>query len=288
LVDILFFSVQIDEEQYIEPTLPDDFLHISTPDVHLESWDKISIESPKIQSWATSAGISISSELLQTFRKKALEAKRKDQFFFSYIPQSFSWKVDSHELYAETFLAYDSIHPKIHNLEVELYETLIDVRGKMKNKTIKMFGVEEIEHDEFLSVFVHELSHYLDIYFFSQGSFGDTSKKFYNISWESTTIAKPWQEKIDFVSGYALTNKYEDFAESLTYYIFHNNDFLKKAEASEILKEKYDFFGKYLFFDSQFIGTDFSPNQKIQSYYWDITKIPVNLEIFLQYIKNTI
>lgn len=85
-----------------------------------------------------------------------------------------------------------------------------------------------------------------------------------------------------------MTNKYEDFAESLTYYIFHNNDFSLKAEKSERLREKYDFFGKYLFFEGQFIGTDFSVNNTVKNYYWDITKIPTNINKFLQYIENNI
>jgi hypothetical protein len=51
----------------------------------------------------------------------------------------------------------------------------------------------------------------------------------------------------DFVSGYAMTNKYEDFAESLTYYILHNKDFLDKTKTSRILKRKYNFFSFYIF-----------------------------------------
>jgi len=285
LVDVFFFSIHIDEEQYIEPTLPEDFLDISHPHPVLESWKQHETTSV---SGATLTWVSVSEELLQEFREKALEQKSKDRFSFSYIPTSFLWQVPGYESHAHSFMKSDSINGKIDDLEIELYEALIDVRGKMKNRTIKMFGVEDIEENEFLSVFVHEFAHYLDIYFFSQGSFGDTSRKFYEISWDSTTIIQPWQEKTDFVSGYSLTNKYEDFAESLTYYIFHNDDFSQKASQSETLQRKYDFFWKYLFFDGQFIGTDFSPNQRIKSYYWDITKIPTNLQIFLQYIKNTI
>ena len=85
-----------------------------------------------------------------------------------------------------------------------------------------------------------------------------------------------------------MTNKYEDFAETFTYYILHNNDFLKKTKKSETLKEKYDFFGKFLFFDKEFLGSDFSVGNVVRSYYWDITKIKIDTEIFLQYIKNTI
>jgi hypothetical protein len=44
-----------------------------------------------------------------------------------------------------------------------------------------------------------------------------------------------------------MTNKYEDFAESFTYYILHNDDFALKAEKSDILKKKYNFFNIFLF-----------------------------------------
>jgi hypothetical protein len=50
-----------------------------------------------------------------------------------------------------------------------------------------------------------------------------------------------------------MTNKYEDFAESFTYYILHNSDFLQKTEKSETLKRKYDFFTKNLFKNSEFV-----------------------------------
>jgi len=33
-----------------------------------------------------------------------------------------------------------------------------------------------------------------------------------------------------------MTNKYEDFAETFTYFILHNNDFLKKSKDSEEAK----------------------------------------------------
>jgi hypothetical protein len=50
-----------------------------------------------------------------------------------------------------------------------------------------------------------------------------------------------------------MTNRYEDFAESFTYYILHNKDFLKKTKKSIILKEKYNFFKNYLFTNEEFI-----------------------------------
>ena len=85
-----------------------------------------------------------------------------------------------------------------------------------------------------------------------------------------------------------MTNKYEDFAESYTYYVLHNFDFLKKAKKSSILMKKYDFFEKFIFRKSEFKETDFSLNNEVKGYYWDITKIDFSLENFLHYLKNYI
>jgi len=49
-----------------------------------------------------------------------------------------------------------------------------------------------------------------------------------------------------------MTNKYEDFAETFTYYVIHNRDFLEKTKNSKVLKQKYDFFSTYIFRDNSF------------------------------------
>jgi hypothetical protein len=83
-----------------------------------------------------------------------------------------------------------------------------------------------------------------------------------------------------------MTNKYEDFAESFTYYILHNKDFLIKSKSSKKLKNKYDFFWKYVFRNHIFEWTDFSKDNKIKNYYRDITKIDFSLENFLEFLKK--
>lgn len=283
VVDNTLFAPKIDEEQHIEPTLPEDFTDIQDTHIH---------ENVTTLSWAsTQTGITVSEvseEIVQHYIEKIEKKQAEEKIFFSYIPQLFRDKTHSYEGVSRDFLSSDSVRQKIKKLQIEFYKDLLDVRGKMKGWTIKMFGLLELGEGEFLSVFIHEFWHYLDIYFFSQGSFGDTSKNFYNISWESTKVLRWWQNQTDFVSGYAMTNKYEDFAESFTYYILHNDDFLEKSEKSELLRDKYNFFWKYLFFEWEFIGTDFSEWNVIRSYYWDITKIDIDINKFLQYIKNTI
>jgi hypothetical protein len=82
-----------------------------------------------------------------------------------------------------------------------------------------------------------------------------------------------------------MTNKYEDFAESFTYYVLHNDDFLRKTLKSESLSKKYDFFDNILL-KKKFNDTDFSVDNTVKSYYRDITKIEIDIEKLLQYLKN--
>ena len=176
----------------------------------------------------------------------------------------------------------------IQKMTLAFYEERIDVRGKMKNKTLKIFAGQKMPLNELLAVSIHEFSHYIDIYFFKKIGAKDISNWFYDISWYSTKVIYAWQTWKDFVSGYAMTNKYEDFAETLTYYVFHNQDFLIKTLESDILLAKYNFVKISVFQNENFVDTDFSENNKIKKYYRDITKIPFSTKNFLQYIKKSI
>ncbi len=79
-----------------------------------------------------------------------------------------------------------------------------------------------------------------------------------------------------------MTNKYEDFAESFSLYVFHNSFF--ESRTSPVLREKYAFFQKYVFIDDQWQGTDFAVDPA-PSYLWDTTKIPIATNKYLFYIK---
>jgi len=169
---------------------------------------------------------------------------------------------------------------KIDNLEIVVKKEKFDRRWNMRNKTINLYWLTKQNSKEYISVFIHELGHYIDLYFFDKQVFLDVSDKFYKISWEKTKIKKIWQKINDFVSGYAMTNKYEDFAETFNFYILHNKEFLKRTKNSKILKQKYDFFSDYLFKDKEFFASDFSV-KAYKDYYWDITKIDFDLKKFL-------
>ena len=172
---------------------------------------------------------------------------------------------------------------KIKNLVIELNEKKYDRRWNMKNHYIRLYWLNKEKEDEYLSVFIHELWHFIDIYFFEKSVFLDISDRFYAISWKKTKILNAHMSQKDFVSWYAMTNKYEDFAESFNFYIFHNKEFLNKLKKSSILKQKYDFFSNYFFKNKEFFATDFG-KEKYKNYYWDTTKIVFDKEKFIKYL----
>ena len=213
-------------------------------------------------------------------------SKKYNLLFFPWYYQETINK-DKLEIF-NSFLASETISKFISNIDMKIYEEKKDIRWKMKEKTIYMFWCKDQEKEEILSVFIHEFWHYIDLYFLEKKLIKDISDDFYNISWEKTKVIKAWFSEKDFVSGYAMTNKYEDFAETFIYFVLHNKDFLEKTKKSEILEEKYNFLISYIFRSGEFQDSDFSENNKVKDYYWDTTKIKVNSKKFLDYLKSLI
>lgn len=217
--------------------------------------------------------------------KKVEHFNSASKLYFSYIPDDFINNIEDYSSLLAGFLNSDYVYSKLSKINVEFYKEIFDVRGKMKNMTIKLYWILAMQKEEFISVSIHEFAHYVDLYFLDMKVFKDLSNYFYDISWQETKVLKPWQKQIDFVSGYAMTNKYEDFAESFTYYVLHNKDFLEKSNNSNLLKSKYNFFRKLVFRNNEFENINFSNDDEVKNYYRDITKININLENFLQYLK---
>jgi Putative zinc-binding metallo-peptidase len=119
-------------------------------------------------------------------------------------------------------------------------------RGRMRDGQISL-SPYVARDTEFIQLFTHELAHYIDIYILAPKDGRDVSDDFYHISWQSSSTKKSGQGVTDFVSGYASTNQYEDFAESAVLYIFHNAVFADRALRSESLRQKYLFFAGTVF-----------------------------------------
>jgi hypothetical protein len=141
---------------------------------------------------------------------------------------------------------------------------------------------------EFLQLLVHEVAHYIDIYrFITSPQKMDTSTQFYRISWDAPKTKKSGETLSNFISGYAATNQYEDFAESWTFYVFHNTTFSERALRNETLRKKYLFFSNSVFPDGAFQDTDFSMGI-VPSYLWDTTKIPVSVKKYLYFLAQSV
>lgn len=173
------------------------------------------------------------------------------------------------------------------NLKINIDSSLKEPRAQIKWREINISAT--ILNDwEFFKLFIHELGHFLDLYILrASKNQADPSNDFYKISWQSTLVKHPNSSILDFVSGYAVSNKYEDFAESFVYYIFHNDNFYEKAMKNDILRQKYLFFADYVFVKWEFQWTSFSTVSE-PNYLWDTTRISINLQNFLLFLKTSI
>ena len=149
----------------------------------------------------------------------------------------------------------------------------ISPRGQMTNESVILSGrIKSLS--EMAKVLVHELGHMVDIYLLrSRGTSPDPSRIYYAISWSEPTVLRPGVESSAFVSGYAATNQYEDFAEAFAMYVFHNTTFAERAEKTPALKQKYDFLRDTVF-RGYFLGTNYEQSA-IPSTLWDVTKIVI-------------
>lgn len=186
----------------------------------------------------------------------------------------------------EEILSTDTMNFGYSALEIILDTHQKEPRWRFQGKVITLAsGVKS--DGEFMKLLTHEVGHYVDIYtLFSSGE-QDISDDFYSISWSDKTTKKAGEWLSSFVSWYAATNKYEDFAESFTFYVFHNEDFSARALSNESLRQKYLFFRENVFASWMFVGTDFRTST-IPNYLWDTTKIPISLKKYLYSLRESI
>ena len=153
---------------------------------------------------------------------------------------------------------------------------------------------------ELASVLVHEMGHLVDGSYLTGSQLADNSAfkdfgtpvkaddlsaKFYAISWLDESTEKKDSSKFDFVSLYAMTDPFEDFAETYNFYRLHGAEFRAMAETNDGLNQKYAFMKNYVF-DKKEWGADsddetnvhISPNLSERNY--DVTVLPYSLKEF--------
>jgi hypothetical protein len=100
----------------------------------------------------------------------------------------------------------------------------------------------------------------------------DPSVAFYSISWMTESVKKAGVKNTDFVSGYAASDAFEDLAETVVYYVFHQENFKQRAKTNKAMAAKLKWVETYMFPSGLSIAKG---NEKWngKDVPWDITKL---------------
>ncbi len=146
-----------------------------------------------------------------------------------------------------------------------------DARRGLGGGSTIILRCENVTDEELVSVLVHEMGHVVDTGLIEGNSSAkesefrdgndpvynnDPSLEFYRLSFVSGKTRKTQATKLDFVTGYAMTDPYEDFAESYNYYILHGGTFREMARGNEILQKKYNYLKTRVFKGEEYFLDD--------------------------------
>lgn len=164
-------------------------------------------------------------------------------------------------------------------------------RGRANGEKIIFDTTKIDDYQELIAVAVHEMGHVVDLGVLEGKSWqisrfrdgpkrikaDDPSVKFYEISWYNTKQRRPQQKK-DFVSGYAMTTPFEDFAESYLMYRLHGEKFRNMMVKSTALQTKYQYMKTYVF-----AGQEYQKDKEatLQRSFYDATLLPFENRDFL-------
>ena len=170
-----------------------------------------------------------------------------------------------------------------------------DAHRGLGGKSIVILRAVNMDTDEFYGVLVHEIGHNVDLGYLTETNKkkvsefkdgkrpvyeGDPSLGFYRISWDDDKNRKITASNLDFVSGYGLTDPFEDFAECYVYYVLHNKEFQSKTQTSEMLLQKYNYMKNVVFQGWEYdTGTYITDGLKRRP--WDITVLSYDMDNFL-------
>ncbi len=181
---------------------------------------------------------------------------------------------------------------KLKNLT--LYFSDSGRRGLGGGNTI-ILRCQNVTDEELVGVLVHEIGHIMDtgvlrgsIYagkseFMDGGSNvyeNDLSLGFYRLSFQSDTELKPDASKYDFVSGYAMSDPFEDFAETYAFYILHGDEFRELAGENSILNQKYEYMKSVIFEGKEYFNHAAATGGSERPF--DVTVLPYRMDQFFQ------
>ncbi len=160
-------------------------------------------------------------------------------------------------------------------------------RGLGGKTTIIVKGT--VADEELLSLLVHECGHVihgnltgtprtglsgfmdgLDVFFRDSAA-----ARFFAISWETERVRRDKATINDFASGYALSDAFEDFAESFAAFVLHRDMLSELANTNAAIAAKLRWMETYLPMEENILGTDaYVWKGEVP---WDITKLPIQL-----------
>ena len=101
----------------------------------------------------------------------------------------------------------------------------------------------------------------------------DPSVSFYQISWLTDKIQRADSHPNHYVTGYASWDAFEDFAETVTYYVLQEDAFRARAAKNPTLAKKLQWMETHLFTKQKTVARGLS-NWDGKSVPWDATKLP--------------
>ena len=139
----------------------------------------------------------------------------------------------------------------------------ITARGFSTDTKITLDVKPMKSYNEFLQVMIHEFGHIVDLqqiigtltmgkdkqfteFWESRFSINDPSLDFYKLSRANENTRLNSVNYEDFVSGYGMSDTFEDFAECFNFYLNYNLIFQKLTLQSNVLKQKYDYIDQLL------------------------------------------
>lgn len=157
---------------------------------------------------------------------------------------------------------------------------------------LRTLGVKDTE---LVAVSIHELGHVVDMGVFkgtqAAGPSGfmdgketvwadDQSVAFYKISWNSETDRRSNAPE-DFVSGYAMSDPFEDEAETFAMYVLHGERFRTIAGSNTAMASKYAYMRDRVFGGREFRGIDaIAASTPVTTRPWDVTLEPYSWAAF--------
>ncbi len=193
-------------------------------------------------------------------------------FTYFHKNQNIKSKIKYQSIIIYTIKEIDKILTTQKKLKSNIKHIIIDNKWKDRrwyagHYTITLKTSKIKNYKEFYEVLTHELWHIIDLWLlegywntkdkdfteFGETRFfeNDPSINFYKISRKNEQTRLKDSSFKDFVSGYALSNPFEDFAESINFYLNHYLVFQQMAKTNYSLKKKFEimknlFWRKYL------------------------------------------